>query len=301
MFLDDQYAQTQRTLPDRVTKSIVSDLLRIASSDPTRHCSHCIKSTRLDESLDGITFNDLVATRWDFDCTGLGNGMVRIAEAAFELCYCYTVGYGVQASDDEALKWLVFAASNGVERAKSIVKPLYDSAGKDIPEDLPYMTWLYNGMIAGSMEAARYLEMIAPDFHEIAREILMRCFCGVGSRPFWTDHDPWVIWPVDNIEDLKKALRPMKDPIDDITVNGTYDDRLVHLAAATDFSETLNFLVTSLNANINITNQLEETALLAACRSGRLSTAKILLEYGADVTTATVHGTTALHWLHTFQ
>ena len=305
MFFHDQYTQTQQTLPIGVTSEIVSGLLRIASLGQTRKCPHCVRPTVLDGALSNVTFDDLVDLRDELYCGALGGGdvkeypLVRSAEAAFELCYCFTVGYGVQASEEEALKWLVFAASNGVERAQAMVRPLYDSFGRAIPEELPHMTWLYKGIIAGSAEASRYLMMINPDFYLLAREVLMRCYRGIG-RDFWKDHNPNGSWPIDNLEQLGETIRAFGVPIDELLANWHYEDRLLHLAAAAEFPETIQFLLTSLGADVNVTNQTGETPLLSACRSGRIRTARMLIEQGAEVTASTDTGVTALHWLISF-
>jgi ankyrin repeat protein len=302
MVLEHNYRRQDKVLPYEVKQRIVIDLLQLASPLQKHKCHHCCQRTTIDTEPGNVTFDMLVERRNDRLCVNLGESMeiVRACEAAFELSYCYTDGFGTEISLSEALRWMKFAAENGLARAQAAVIPLYESAAQQIPADMPSLTWLYNGMMKGSFEASNHLHSLHPSFHTIAREVYLRCERGIG-RSFWIDQNPDKIWPVGNLQSLVEVLSVEGFSKGQVRANDHYGDTLLHLAAATGYPETVLFLCGNFEHPVNAQNDLGETALLAACRSGRLSTVDILLAYGADATIASELNAVPLHWLMAFR
>jgi len=302
MVLEHNYRRQDKLLPYEVKRRIVTDLLQLSSSLQEHKCHHCCQKTMIDTEPDSLTFDMLVARRSERECTNLGESMeiVRACEAAFELSYCYADGFGTEISLPEALKWMRFAAENGLARAQAAIIPLYESAVQEIPTDMPSLTWLYNGMMKGSFEASSRLRTLYPTLHTLAREVYLRCERGIG-RGFWIDQHPDKIWPVGDLQSLIEILSAEGFSKGHVRANDHYGDTLLHLTAATGYPETVLYLCREFEHPVNAQNDLGETALLAACRSGCLSTIQILLANGADSTIATELNAVPLHWIMAFQ
>jgi ankyrin repeat protein len=88
--------------------------------------------------------------------------------------------------------------------------------------------------------------------------------------------------------------------VNKFTVN-SHGDRLLHLAAACDFSEATRFIIQLFGQqlDINVVNDDGETAMLSASRAGQSETVRILLKNGADLRSSK-KGESPLHWLGAF-
>ena len=100
---------------------------------------------------------------------------------------------------------------------------------------------------------------------------------------------------------LRKAFPGMEIDLPNQVLDQRSGNLAIHMLSQAGSSSLLKQLLEVPGVDINARNTDLETALLLACRSGRFSTAMLLVERGADVSSQNVFQENALHWIHSFR
>jgi ankyrin repeat protein len=160
-----------------------------------------------------------------------------------------------------------------------------------------------------------------------SRRVLLSQMGAVGMGYFFPSHltSPWNTVDLEDLASLDKTIHTvLGDAYDSClrassssTSNNAGSDTdasrfdrvyvnrrghgLLHYAASTGLSETLQYLVMKYACNIDLPNQhVEETPLLCACSGGKLDCALFLLDNGADPNGYRFGQEGPLHWLSSF-
>lgn len=160
-----------------------------------------------------------------------------------------------------------------------------------------------------------------------ARRILLSQMGAVGMGYFFPSHltSPWNTVEMEDLASLDEAIRAILgnnyesclrassshtsndtgSDTDDSRFDRIYVNRrghgLLHYAAATGLSETLQHLVIKYNCDIDLPNQhVDEPPLVCACAGGKLDCALFLLDNGADPNGYRFGQEGPLHWLSSF-
>jgi ankyrin repeat protein len=159
-----------------------------------------------------------------------------------------------------------------------------------------------------------------------SRRILLSQMGAVGMGYFFPSHltPPWNDVDLGDLASLDNAIHAVFGSAYDSCLraaahasNNTGSDRdtsgfdqmyvnrrghgLLHYAAATGMSETLQHLVMKYDCNIDLPNQhVDETPLSCACSGGKLDCALFLLDNGADPNGYRFGQEGPLHWLSSF-
>ena len=97
-----------------------------------------------------------------------------------------------------------------------------------------------------------------------------------------------------NISYVKEYIKKYKQ-INIPLTNNDYNNRLIHLAAGSNYTEILTMLI-ALKANLNITNKLLETPIHFAVRSKNIENINSILVQGVDLNLANNTGETAMFY-----
>lgn len=235
------------------------------------------------------------------DCEA-GSDLDSIVHAAL----CYFTGFGCSKNYDLGLKRITRAALAGDLRARAVFLKLYQACGKEIPEDLPISEWLEMATIWGSHIASRELLQLDHERHARAtRRSLNYRPNRPTARSFFDETaiaDVRLVFNASDDSKLADTIRELLSSLPDQASRSIEDIEyrawpMLHFAATFGHASMLRKLL-ELGARVNYQNFLGETALLCACRSGRLACAEILLDNGADSSIADkITGSTPLHYM----
>ncbi|EXJ78718.1 hypothetical protein A1O1_09120 [Capronia coronata CBS 617.96] len=223
----------------------------------------------------------------------------------FALAAFYTNGYGTQPDPAEARRLILHAARYGHKVSQAYAWRISRMSGIELSTDEQLLRMIENRALDGSRAALCDLTIIAPEKADRTHKILKLGLAGVGAS-FWNDdliHDfrfPQWMNTFKNTTVLVQNFRNLR-AIADYRVNKR-GDRILHMAASCGQTQAIEALLDNFPAlTVNQLNDVGETPLLSACRSGHREVVNFLLEYGADPTIATISKESPLHWLISFE
>jgi hypothetical protein len=226
---------------------------------------------------------------------------VPTEDGELDIALCYLIGFGIPVDLEVGLEYLIRAAKSGNVRARAIALRMHRAHKVTLPEGIPWAAWLSEATSAGSRIAAEDLRLSDHTQYQVSIETFRRKHLGKISQymvPETLDFF-FTLFPVQEPTKCAQAITEWiadnkhgHENIKGIEYRGW---TVLHFAAAYGYTDTVIKLL-DMGMNIDEPNLLRETALLCACRAGRLAVVKLLLERGANATTADYGGTTPLHY-----
>ncbi|KAF2007988.1 ankyrin [Amniculicola lignicola CBS 123094] len=204
--------------------------------------------------------------------------------AAFELSLAL-ITYPLDESREDhediitrILQLFDFSVQNGHEESQWTIGWIYDTFNRTYPGE--NMDWLVRGMIVGSRIATKRLRKLDVDLYRSTRKLIKEEYQGIGEG--------WRVKP-EYIQD---------NPV-------WYDDRKIPkanqivLQAATGNIVKVKVLLDD-GVDIDSIDGMQESSLIAACRSGHKEMVELLIESGADASHLSKENISALHFLSSF-
>jgi len=222
----------------------------------------------------------------------------------FALAAFYMNALGTQQNLQEARRLILHAASYGHQVAQANAWRVAKIIGPELGASIPPKQILERLAFNGSRGALQDLAILAPERVAEVKRIIKAGLAGVGAS-FWGDdllhghaHGSWVntfrntIVLVENMKSLHEiaAYRVNKR-----------GDRILHMAAGCGYPEAVEALLDNFpSLTVDQLNDVGETPLLSACRSGHRVVVEQLLSRGADPRITTNSKESPLHWLISF-
>lgn len=213
-------------------------------------------------------------------------------------------GYGTVPDLAQARDLIERAASNGHHVAQAHLWCMSKVTGGDAIVTERLLKMLEARAYNGSRAALRDITILAPERAERIRAILRDVFAGVGASYWAADLIHGHTFPAwmntfGDISVLIKNLTNLNDKAG-FKVNRR-GDRILHMAASCGQSQAIEALLDNFPAfTVNQLNDVGETPLLSACRSGQKRVVEVLIQRGADPTIVTTSKESPLHWLISF-
>ncbi|KAK5118358.1 hypothetical protein LTR62_002872 [Meristemomyces frigidus] len=225
---------------------------------------------------------------------------------ALLLAVLYTNGYGIERDSLKAITWMRRAMRSGLHTATAYSYRHLTGLGYTIRHDNTEaaLSALDSMAVRGSRTALDDIRTISRPRWVETRQLIRDKAAGLGANFFFQSQmlgnnilGSWV----NTLRDIATTL-PLLETYDDLAgmrINKR-GDHVLHLAASCGQISGIEVLLNHFSIGVNQLNDLGETPLLYACRSGQLSTALWLLEHGGDATIAARNGESTLHWLVSF-
>ncbi|KAI0435524.1 hypothetical protein F4803DRAFT_545340 [Xylaria telfairii] len=225
--------------------------------------------------------------------TGQDQTPLRIAAAEFELCICYTAGFGVESDRTKALDWLCKAAHHGEMTAQSISFRLIEAFnGKAALDAAEIDQWLIAAAGNGSWTAIQSLR----DRGSASYPAALQNYRNAASM--YSD-----AYDFDALLSSFRCSMPPKAEFYTAPRND-HGQTFLHWAAMRGLEEVFNFLlenVVLMPIDLNVQDHNGDTALLYACRSGRHTIARSLVTMGASAKLCNLFDENALHFLYAIE
>ncbi|KAI9675281.1 MAG: hypothetical protein M1817_001183 [Caeruleum heppii] len=208
------------------------------------------------------------------------------------------VGSDRQECYEDALRRLTRAAQTGSTGPLSLIYRMHDALGKSVPSIIDVPNSLFDCAAGGSIAAFQDLDAVAADQVPSALNLCVRYTCPVGAS-FYADEKLLNEWKFSDLRErawVEERLSRSTVPHEEVRVN-VRGDRFLHAAAALGMSDIVQCLLEKYAMPVNLLNDMGETALICAVRSGHFDVAYRLLAKGASASIASQRGETALHWL----
>ena len=198
------------------------------------------------------------------------------------------------------LKYVTESAKMGYREHQALILRLYKTFDYDFPSELTPKVgdWLLQAAATGSMTAAEDLKLYGYETEYNAAMLLLRTrYCGIGYETF--DYDEGV---------AAALLSPSKDICRNY-ISAEYGEMkkksrdwsgYLRLAASYGSFHGITILVDEYTVPVDSANDIGETPLLYAARSGHYQAVLQLLHRKADPREVTQRGENALHWLCSF-
>lgn len=222
----------------------------------------------------------------------------------FVLAAFYMNALGTQQNLQEARRLILHAATNGHRVAQANAWRVARVIGPELGASIPPKQILERLAFNGSRGALQDLAIIAPERVTEVKRIIKAGLAGVGAS-FWGDdllhghtHGPWV----NTFRNTTVLVENMKNlgEIAEYKVNRR-GDRILHMAAGCGYPQAVEALLDNFpSLTVDQLNDVGETPLLSACRSGHRNVVESLLSRGADPTMSTSSKESPLHWLISF-
>jgi ankyrin repeat protein len=240
------------------------------------------------------SFKDISA--YDYDPT-------RRADATFILSRMYLApdDFGLQLDVEKGLRYLVLSAEGGSRECQALVFRWHHAFARQVPAEIEPLIkpWLYSATSTGSLTALEDMKKLGYN-EELADTLkpLKTRYCGVGYEIFEYEEEAEVAL-IKQFETI--GHKYIDKEIAEAELQDT-DSRgyLLRLSAAYGCKGAINYLINDLGADINEQNDIGESALLFAARSGHVEATLALLELGANPTISAHGKDTPLHWLCSF-
>ncbi|KAG5761554.1 hypothetical protein H9Q72_010325 [Fusarium xylarioides] len=221
----------------------------------------------------------------------LADGRLRtLVSAANNLGSAYLLGLGVGIDERAGMEWFRIASELGEFNACTWFCPLEQSIQGDSLAQVPRKNWAARGTMHGYSSNASCLRNIDYELYQVAIK--------------WPSRHQWGRKATQVVQ-IKPYTQLMLKPIeeDPTRVNDRVEglgrpnigESALHICAAIGDLALTRHLVSELNADINITNDQNETPILYATRAGHYEIVDFLLESGADVTEVSTMGLSILH------
>lgn len=222
----------------------------------------------------------------------------------FVLASFYMNGLGTQPNLQEAWRLVLHAAANGHQVAQANAWRIARVTGTELATIISPQQILERQSFSGSRGALQDLAIIAPERAVEVKRIIKAGLAGVGAS-FWGDdllrgytHGHWIN-TFRNTTVLVENLKNLKE-VADYKVNKR-GDRILHMAASCAQLQVVEALLDNFpSLTVDQLNDVGETPLLSACRSGHRDVVELLLSRGADPKIATSSKESPLHWLISF-
>jgi ankyrin repeat protein/serine/threonine protein kinase len=222
----------------------------------------------------------------------------------FVLASFYMNGYGTQRDLQKARRLIFHAAKYGHQVAQANAWRVAKVTESELEVGIPPEQILERQAFNGSRGALQDLASIAPARAAEVKRILKAGLAGIGAS-FWGDdllhghrYGPWI----NTFRDTTILVQNMKGlrQIAEYRVNKR-GDRILHMAASCGHLRAVEALLDNFpSLTVDHLNDVGETPLLSACRSGHRDVVESFLSRGADPTIATTWHETSLHWLISF-
>lgn len=218
--------------------------------------------------------------------------------------FFYMNGLGTQPNLQEAWRLVLHAATNGHQVAQANAWRIARVTGSELATITSPQQILERQAFNGSRGALQDLAIIAPKRAVEVKEIIKVDLAGVGAS-FWGDdllhghtYGPWINL-IGNTTSMVEDMRNIRE-IADYKVNRR-GDRILHIVASCGQLQAVEALLDNFpSLTVDQLNDVGETPLLSACRSGHRDIVESLLSRGADPTIATSSKESPLHWLISF-
>ncbi|KAF7948277.1 uncharacterized protein EAE97_003688 [Botrytis byssoidea] len=222
----------------------------------------------------------------------------------FVLASFYMNGLGTQPNLQEAWRLVLHAAANGHQVAQANAWRIARVTETELATVISPQQILERQAFSGSRGALQDLNIIAPERAVEAKRIIKAGLAGVGAS-FWGDdllhgftHGQWIN-TFCNTTSLVIKLGNLRE-IADYKVNRR-GDRILHMAASCGQLAAIEALLDNFpSLTVDQLNDVGETPLLSACRSGHRDVVELLLSRGADPKITTSSKESPLHWLISF-
>ncbi|KAJ9648632.1 hypothetical protein H2199_001487 [Coniosporium tulheliwenetii] len=198
--------------------------------------------------------------------------------------------FGIQQDIDKGLYFLLKSAESGYREDQGLMLRMHHAFGRDVPVQAKHHLgqWLLEAGATGSMTALEDMERFGytTELAE-AKEQLATRYCGYG----WEVFEPFSLEGKTYISnELQMGRERGKD------LRGYF----LRLSAAYGCADAAIYLVEDLQTDVNDQNEVGDSALLFAARSGHASVLLTLLRLGADPRLGDRGNNTPLHWLCSF-
>lgn len=217
----------------------------------------------------------------------------RIAAAEFELCVCYTAGFGVGSDRTKALDWLCKAARHGEMTAQSVSFRLIEAFNGETALDAAEIDqWLVAAAGKGSWTAIESLR----DRESASYPGALQNYRNTAS--IYSD-----AYDFDTLLSSFRCTTSYK-PEFYIASRNEHGQTFLHWAAMQGLDEVFDFLSASevlAPLDLNVQDRNGDTALLYACRSGRHAIARSLVTMGASAQLCNLFDENALHFLYAIE
>lgn len=200
---------------------------------------------------------------------------------------------------DKALMYMRASALEGFYPAQGICERLHRGLGRTLPDDIDEKTrsqWLYNAASTGSLLANEILMKSDRNLYTSARSEFRK------NGGYNDTHTRTVQVQAKLLEDPHLADIIEKQDINNYVVD-TRGNRMLHLASMVGSIEATRSLLSLKSIDVNIRNDIGETPLLLACKSGHAGIVKLLVDSDADASIFSNDSFSVgpLHWLFNFE
>ncbi|KAM0196438.1 hypothetical protein ACHAPC_000153 [Botrytis cinerea] len=213
-------------------------------------------------------------------------------------------GLGTQPNLQEAWRLVLHAAANGHQAAQANAWRIARVTGSELATITSPQQILERQAFNGSRGALQDLAIIAPERAVEVKRIIKVGLAGVGAS-FGSDdllHGHTYGPSINSFRNTTSMVENMRNirEIADYKVNRR-GDRILHMAASCGKLRAVEALLDNFpSLTVDQLNDVGETPLLSACRSGHRDIVESLLSRGADLTIATSSKESPLHWLISF-
>lgn len=209
--------------------------------------------------------------------------------------------FGVTPDINRGLKYLIFAAELGSRAYQALVLRMHEAFNRPVPDSVrpKIREWLLQAAATGSMTALEDLRQHRYDDEvHSALHLLQTRYCGIGEEIFEYD-----VQAVDCLSSPERNIchdyiaAQIKEGQD---IGQDWSGYLLRVAAAYGSPHGIEILVDEYHTDCNDANEMGDTPLLFATRSGHLDALLTLLRFGANPTLINYTEDTPLHWLCSF-
>ncbi|KAH8736141.1 hypothetical protein BGZ61DRAFT_472504 [Ilyonectria robusta] len=200
---------------------------------------------------------------------------------------------GVEVNEQAAIEWLRTAAEVGEGNATYWFCPLEQSMEDGPQLGLPRKKWCATSVLHGFSSDALCLKDLDKALYDTAMNM--------ASRRRWGRDSPQIVRIEPYIERIIPPIKRNPALVDE-KVEARYNaedvgEKALHCCAAIGDMGLVRYLVSEVNANINVTNDRNETPIFYATRAGQYDVVEFLFNLNADVSHVSTEGLIILHCL----
>jgi ankyrin repeat protein len=213
---------------------------------------------------------------------------------AFEIALSFFLGHGTSVNEEAGIAWLSLAAGAGEGLSTYLFGPLEQSIANAAPHiALPRRLWSCHATLAGYMHSTACLKDSDPQLHDIAIKM--------HRRRYWGRDEPQIVRIEPYLPNFVQLIKDNLSLVDSEAPSRrgytSIKETALHLCAATGDMESTRYLILEAKANIDTTNERNETPIFYATRAGQFEIAKFLLEQGANLSHVSTEGIAIAHCL----
>lgn len=217
----------------------------------------------------------------------------HLGNLSLNLSMSYLLGIGVEVNEQAAIEWLRTAAEVGEGNATYWFCPLEQSMEDGPQLGLPRKKWCATSVLHGFSSDALCLKDLDKALYDTAMNM--------ASRRRWGRDSPQIVRIEPYIERIIPPIKRNPALVDE-KVEARYNaedvgEKALHCCAAIGDMGLVRYLVSEVNANINVTNDRNETPIFYATRAGQYDVVEFLFNLNADVSHVSTEGLSILHCL----